>query len=126
MPVILSAALKFLFSYYKIPNLARVTGITSKALNAYKSLGKVPSPGVYKKLYNTYRSTTYTLLRYSGASRVEANRFKGGNPLRILEIAKKYEQTVKRLSDKYGVESADIINGMSMSEKDSETIFESA
>ena len=125
MAVVLSTALKFLFSYYKVPTLSRVTGISLSRLNSFKRLGKVPTPAVYKKLYNTYRSTSYTILRYAGASRVEANRFKGASPLRVLEIAKKYDDTVSRLAKKYKVESADISRGMSMSEKASEEIFES-
>jgi len=125
MAVILNAALKFLFSYYKVPWLARVTGISSRFLSTYKRIGSVPTPSVYKKLFNTYRSTTYMMLRCAGASRGQANRYKGASPSKVLEIVKKYEITVKRLADRYGVESADIIKGMAMSEKDSETIFES-
>jgi hypothetical protein len=65
------------------------------------------------------------MLRASGASRNEANRFKGANPLKVLDIVNKYQATVSRLSESWNVEEADIIGGMAESEKDSETIFES-
>jgi hypothetical protein len=65
------------------------------------------------------------MLRASGASTKQANRFKGANPIKILDIINKYDSTAARLAEQYDEDISDIYSGMGKSSKNAEDIFDS-
>jgi hypothetical protein len=67
----------------------------------------------------------YTSLRASGASRKQANRYKGISPDRVQDVIDKYQNTAQRLAEEYDVDVNDITENMGKSEKTFEEIHDS-
>jgi len=118
-------ALQFLFDRFSVPLLSNVTGISLSSLYRYKTTKFIPTVPNYNTLFNRYRSVTYTMIRASGASTSQANRFKASTPSKIFEVIHKYQETAIRLATEYGVDVDTITENMSKSEKDYEEINES-
>jgi hypothetical protein len=124
MPIA-NLAIKYLFDKFSVQLLNNVTGISLSTLYRYKNTGNIASTEYYNKLFNRYRSVMYTQLRASGASKKQADRFKGTNPVRVNEVVRKYQETAARLATEYQVDYNTITENMSKSMKDYEEINES-
>jgi hypothetical protein len=124
MPVV-NTAIEYLFKKFSVQLINNVTKIPLTTLYRYRSTGVIPSTDYYNKLFNRYRSVMYTQLRASGASKRQADRFKGASPDKVNQIVRGYQETAARLATQYEVDYNTITENMAKSLKDYEEINES-